>query len=600
MAGTIKDSFLDLERHRQLLEENIESLRQSLRHWQTWEAEYEGLKEEILAADPPPSRTQLVTLIRGYEGDLVNRKEIDQILGPETRNTEQIVNILDRRMDYVEQNVQTIKKQVEVAKNKLAAATIISTPDVRNEEGLPLTEIFEELDEEGNVISSHTTTPGSAKPQLLEVLRKAGVKDLPSVESPSSSTPLPKVHDEEIAGPQVKEVDQQKKAAGPEDKVAKAVKKGVTFAEDTKMSPDLEKSRTAKRVEEIMKAAKRSAETASEPPLIPPDESPEDAELRREMLQYGMSEVGAVVAELSLEDGSDWSDGDYDDELSTDDEDQFGRSIGSIVDDDLRQRMLELEERLGARVIENIGNNTTESITVREGIGRVTIGGQDSIPANKMDDKSTRETSGSPASNNTKKEVRFSEDLDISPAPSQPRLPPVTSKSTASPIGDVVERTGPANSANATPKKKISRFKSDQGTSPRILNGPHSTHTSGPSFPLQPLKPSKPKPFSQPIEFPHSEERIRAVPTGPEGKTVASTIIERDVALDASAAEPDELDANLLHQEVATEYHRMRNRMIQRQGGFLKEEESEIIPFTEEEGGPKKMSRFKAARLARS
>jgi unconventional prefoldin RPB5 interactor 1 len=44
----------------------------------------------------------------------------------------------------------------------------------------------------------------------------------------------------------------------------------------------------------------------------------------------------------------------------------------------------------------------------------------------------------------------------------------------------------------------------------------------------------------------------------------------------------------------------MRNRMIQRQGGFMKEEESEVVPFTEDEGGPKKMSRFKAARLARS
>jgi unconventional prefoldin RPB5 interactor 1 len=40
--------------------------------------------------------------------------------------------------------------------------------------------------------------------------------------------------------------------------------------------------------------------------------------------------------------------------------------------------------------------------------------------------------------------------------------------------------------------------------------------------------------------------------------------------------------------------------MIQRQGGFLKEEESEVVPLTEEEGGPKKISRFKAARLAKS
>jgi unconventional prefoldin RPB5 interactor 1 len=82
--------------------------------------------------------------------------------------------------------------------------------------------------------------------------------------------------------------------------------------------------------------------------------------------------------------------------------------------------------------------------------------------------------------------------------------------------------------------------------------------------------------------------------------TLAPTIVERDVPLDTSVPEPDELDPQLLHQEVATEYHRMRNRMIQRQGGFMKEDESEVVPFSEEEGGPKKMSRFKAARLARS
>lgn len=57
------------------------------------------------------------------------------------------------------------------------------------------------------------------------------------------------------------------------------------------------------------------------------------------------------------------------------------------------------------------------------------------------------------------------------------------------------------------------------------------------------------------------------------------------------------MDAQLLNQEVATEYHRMRNKFIAKQGGFMKEEDGEFVPFTEEEGGAKKMSRFKAARL---
>jgi len=59
---TLKDSFVDLERHRLRLEENVLKLRQSLQHWQTWEAEYEGLKEEILALGDKPSSTDLVRL----------------------------------------------------------------------------------------------------------------------------------------------------------------------------------------------------------------------------------------------------------------------------------------------------------------------------------------------------------------------------------------------------------------------------------------------------------------------------------------------------------------------------------------------------------
>lgn len=44
----VRDSLADLERYRLQLEQNVARLRASLRHWQTWEIEYEGMKEEIL------------------------------------------------------------------------------------------------------------------------------------------------------------------------------------------------------------------------------------------------------------------------------------------------------------------------------------------------------------------------------------------------------------------------------------------------------------------------------------------------------------------------------------------------------------------------
>ncbi|KUJ09529.1 uncharacterized protein LY89DRAFT_627679 [Mollisia scopiformis] len=586
MAQPLKDSFLDLERHRQLLEENIEKLRKSLRHWQMWEAEYEGLKEEILAAETI-DQGQLLAIANAYDGELVTKKEVEELIGiSKPRSAAQVVNLLDRRIDYVEQNVRTVQKQLESAEHKLAAASIISAPEIRNEEGLPMTEIIEEIDEEGNVISSHTSTPGDARPQLLEVLKKAGVKDLPTTSpSPVSLSQNPT----------------SKNTPKPRQDDPKSAKKGVSFAEDTKPGPESQKSHTAMRVEEIMKLAKQNEGKSSEPPIIPKNESVEDAALRQEMLQYGMSEVGAVVAELELEEASDWSDGDYEDETSSaDDEDAFGRSTGKLIDDELRQRMLELEERLGVRSMQNVGKSGPEYDVVQEGIGRVAISGQENIPPKStMIDKSQAKNTGDKSS---KKSVRFSEELDISnPSPEPVASNPTPKERLQAPVGDIVERAPPAQASNTTipqPQKKASRFKSSR-TPANVLNGPLALPNSA-SLPLQPARSANPKPFSSPIQFSPATDSERKVPIGPEGVTLASKVVERDVPLDTSAAAPDELDPHLLNQEVAMEYHKMRNRMIGKQGGFMKEEEGEMVPFTEEEGGPKKMSRFKAARLGKS
>lgn len=53
-------SIVDLERHRLQLQENISKLQKSLQYWQTWEAEYEGLKEEI---SDSRSHEQLVRIL---------------------------------------------------------------------------------------------------------------------------------------------------------------------------------------------------------------------------------------------------------------------------------------------------------------------------------------------------------------------------------------------------------------------------------------------------------------------------------------------------------------------------------------------------------
>src|SRR5438045_3943840 len=109
MTFVVKDSFLDLEKHCQLLEANVEKLRRSLEQWQTWEAEYEGLKEEILALGPIPRPEELVAVGKNFGGKLLTTSEIEDILGAKVQKTaQQVTNILARRIDYVSQNLQTL------------------------------------------------------------------------------------------------------------------------------------------------------------------------------------------------------------------------------------------------------------------------------------------------------------------------------------------------------------------------------------------------------------------------------------------------------------------------------------------------------------
>lgn len=63
MESATRDPLVDLERHRLRLEENVAKLRKSLQHWQTWELEYEGLKEEIQRFKGQPTTEDIVMVL---------------------------------------------------------------------------------------------------------------------------------------------------------------------------------------------------------------------------------------------------------------------------------------------------------------------------------------------------------------------------------------------------------------------------------------------------------------------------------------------------------------------------------------------------------
>jgi len=78
------------------------------------------------------------------------------------------------------------------------------------------------------------------------------------------------------------------------------------------------------------------------------------------------------------------------------------------------------------------------------------------------------------------------------------------------------------------------------------------------------------------------------------------SVIEREVSESTPVQPPDELDPSTHRAEVAIEYHRLRNKMIQQQQGGFVESEGEMakVPL-DNNGETRKVSRFKAARMNR-
>ncbi|KAI9794239.1 MAG: hypothetical protein M1816_006165 [Peltula sp. TS41687] len=544
--GSNSSAKAELDHLRSQLEEKVAMIQKSLQVWQTWEAEYEGLKEEILTlSEDEPSRDDLMVLAKEYGGSLVDETEMQTLFrGPNNthRTRSQIVDVLSRRIDYVRQNVQTVDKQLQAAMMKLDSMSAAQkTVDEGDQTELPLTEIREDLDEEGNVIlASVKSTPGSAAPEILQALEKAGITETEDgVETTADPTNFT-IKGDGPAG--IAEPDRQQNQVSQNSSTSSSAKplkrkKGVRFTEDTKTEDAPSKRPLVLRPKGIPRVPPSEATTITQngflgqisrrlkeeqeeeqekwSPVVV-DESPEDAALRREMLAYGLSEVGAVVAELNIDEGeedaeeegssdSDDEEHDFDhgeDDLDEEDqdedddeeeEDKYGRTTRRVISDAYIAEMEALQEKLEARHQQPQPSNT----------------GIRPARAKEEDQKSTPTTSNTSSSS------------------SKPPNPKKT------PLSDTIVEHAPSSSAT-------------ESTSTTSLRTVH---------------------------------------------------------------EPDELDPTLMRQEIAVEYHKMRNRIIYQQGGFLhrpqdEQEEVEKVPLAPEEGGgggetKKRVSRFKAARLGK-
>jgi unconventional prefoldin RPB5 interactor 1 len=598
MAASTQDTLEGIERRRAQLQESVEKLRKALAHWSTWEAEYQMLTDEVQSVeDATPA--QIRTIAQNLDSALLDGKEIEELLGKDLdtkRTANQVVDMISRRIDYVQQNSATIEKQLDAAEKQLAGVDILLEPGMENEEGLPMMDIEEELDEQGNAISSAVNQTGKAAAEIAEVLRKVGLQKAEMEKQKqnggtkketldkASSTPLPTTPAKTTASP-AETLPKPQPKLSPDRSGTEPSKKSVSFAEDTKPEMpakvaleqegynDALEAMNFTRGTKVIELDEDDNELASYP-VIPQGESPEDAELRRQMLQYGLSEVGQIVAELNLDNPTaEYSDDEGDETEDEEYEDEYGRSLKPVVTEEYRKQMLELENKLNDRMMENVGpQHDGESLAEHADDVRTLRIRKDedfdhSLDATKIESNKAEAK---------KKGVRFADALDVSEAPQpvpQPTVLAETRTQAAPTMSDtIVERPMTGSSATATPSQpaKVSRFKSGR---------------AGASQPPQFLP--NPAPIPEP----------QVVPSGPSGRTLAKTITEHD----ASSAEPnapDEFDPAVINREIQAEYNKARNRYIQQNDGFKPTQEDIESPMVEDKDGKtKKVSRFMAARL---
>ncbi|KAK4195120.1 hypothetical protein QBC40DRAFT_289630 [Triangularia verruculosa] len=364
-----------------------------------------------------------------------------------------------------------------------------------------------------------------------------------------------------------------------ENREALVAKKTVSFAEDTKPGhPEGEKSIKSfaqQQLEQVMKMAEESQSLDMSKAVIPDNETEEEARLRREMLEYSMSEIGPVVAELTLEEGEFTDDDDWDmdeDEDEEDDEDDLGRSKQSVLSSDYIERMKELEKKLGVKSAFSAPVEATRTVP-EEGMGRISVV--------KESAQKTDKPSKAPKEKKEKKSVSFATDLDICPTttttrPEAPSTPAVPKPPKVNPITDIVEKVTDMTIGDEPeePPKRVSRFKKERASGV-LPPGPHQL----------------------PPTFIHTSTAPPPEPTPPEESTIAPTVVERPTP--ATVAEPEDMDDAMLYQAAAVEYNRMRNQLIQKQGGFIEDPPINEDGLIANNDGPKKVSRFKASRLSK-
>ena len=469
----------------------------------------------------------------------------------------------------------------------MAAEEKLLLGDSSDETSHKLTEVEEKLDANDEVLSGSLRAPDEAVPEIINGLREVGLAETGTteeLEAPTRAVDRNSGRKSTIATDQTQSGSYPTRESGHMDKDAPFSSQVLSMA------------KPAETLTAELDGDTRDKASQSMPASL--NEESRDAQLRQEMLEYSMNEVGAVVAEMNLEEGDedDMSDSDdlsgleeeegeeEDDEDEEDeDEDEFGRATGRLLDDGYRARMLALERKLNAKALINVGREQAEQ-----------------EPHNSSRQESTQRASL--GAKKPAKGVRFADALDIQEPSFSSTYHSV--EHSERPISDfVVEK--PQNKA-ALPARASNEANNDREAFQLPIRGTREFNQSSVSQltgATQATSNLQPIAVSEQFQGKPIVASLLSKVAGPPRKRqrfegTHGDIFEQPLEkFNQEVTEPDELYPHVLQQEVATELQRQKNRSIQQQGGFTEYFNEEELPVDEK---GRKMSRFKAARLSKT
>ncbi|KAG0295616.1 uri1, prefoldin-like chaperone [Linnemannia gamsii] len=233
----------------------LTQLDEELARWKNYEADYQALKDTLLDLPKEVSHPVMVPIgnLAFMPGKLIHTNEVLVMLGDNwfvDRSAVQAAEIVDRRMELVQENIEKLKAQEDEIRNKSGMAPGLLGGQEYNEEGLPIVEITEPYfsDDEEEKAAKAKKAQGSRVAQKTpeeQARDKAMLDRIAELELQDEEEEQERLRDAGKEDMDIDEKEEEEEAADVKmDDVADVIKEEPTDVkmEDTQILPGSQKT----------------------------------------------------------------------------------------------------------------------------------------------------------------------------------------------------------------------------------------------------------------------------------------------------------------------------------------------------------------------